>query len=263
MARILHNREWYDELGPSSMFESEFEAIFLQYVPQLYPGCVAVQFKKTVSSDEGSARADLALIQTNYLGWWVVEVERSVHSLGSHVLPQVRTLATAAYGRPEAVYLCEKHQELNEERLFDMIRGEQPRVLVVVDRPCEAWKSPLKELGASLAIFQIFRSDRGRYMVRVNGDHPSFFAGEFSLCVPDPTMRSLLRVQKPALLPEGQESSIEIYYEDQLTFWRRIGTADAVYLSPIGRVDIDVRGLYELMFENDTLVLKLTKSLRR
>lgn len=263
MARILHNSEWYDELGSGSLFENEFERIFQANVPSLYPGCIAVPFKRTVSSDESSARADLALIQTNYLGWWVVEVERSVHSLNTHVLPQVRTLAGAAYGRNEAAYLCSKERSLSEDRLFDMIRGEQPKVLVLVDRPCESWKSPLREIGALLAIFQIFRSERGRYVFRINGDHPIVHSGEISLCTPDLTMRSLLRIEKPALLPGEQTRDIAIYHEDKLTLWRRLGTADTVYLSPIGRIDIDVRCLYELSVENDKLTLRPKKSRRR
>ena len=251
------------KLSVGSLFEHEFERIFQQYVPRLYPGCIAVTFKKTVASDERAAKADLALIQTNYLGWWVVEVERAVHSLNSHVLPQVRTLATAAYGRADAAYLCSKEARLNEKRLFDMIRGEQPRVLVLVDRPCESWKAPLKEIGALLAIFQIFRSDRGRYVIRINGEHPIMTTGESSICTPDRIMPNLLRVGKPALLPEGLTSNIGIYYQDKLTYWRRVGTADTVYLSPIGRLDIDVRYLYELATENDALVLRPKKSRRR
>ena len=58
MARIFHRDEWYEELGPGLLYEQEFEDIFRQHVPKIYPGCVAVPFKKTVSSDERSARAD-------------------------------------------------------------------------------------------------------------------------------------------------------------------------------------------------------------
>ena len=232
--------------------------MFRQYVPQIYPGCLAVPFKKTVSSEDASARADLALIQRDYLGWWVVEIERGVHSLNHHVLPQVRTLVNAAYGRSEATYLASKHPDLDESRVFDMLRGEQPAVLVVVDRPCDAWEPPLKELGALLAIFQIFRSDRGRQMVRLNGDHPFASEDVSSLCVPDGTLANLLRVQKPALLPEpalGQR--IAIRFQEQLTFWRRIGTADTVYLSPLGRLDLEPRKRYELAAQDGMLVLRL------
>ena len=256
MARIFHRDEWYEELGPGSLFEQEFEEIFRKYVPQIYPGCVAVPFKKTVSSDDASARADLALIQMDYLGWWVVEIERRVHSLNHHVLPQVRTLANAAYGRHEAKYLASKHPELSERRIFDMIRGEQPAVLVVVDRPCDDWKPPLTELGALLAIFQIFRSERGRQLVRLNGDHPFVREGGWSLCVPDRTLANLLRVEKPGLLPEmGLEQKIAVRFQEQLTFWRRIETADAVYLRPTGRLDLEPGRRYRLALRDGSLVL--------
>ena len=257
MARILHNNEWYDELGSGSLYEAEFERIFRQYVPKTYPGFIAVPFKKTVYSDHTSARADLALIRTDYLGWWVVEVERAVHSFSAHVLPQVRTLATARYGRDEATYLATKSDQLDSGRLFDMIRGDQPRVLVVVDMPRDNWKTALEQHQAKLAVFQIFRSGRGQYLIRLNGYHPTVDPLVRSPCSFDPVLRNLLTVGIPAILPSDTSDQIPIYYQGKLTLWRRIDTADRVSLSPIATLNFDPTALYEIVLEADSLKLQL------
>ena len=263
MARILHNDDWYDELGSGSLYETEFERIFQQYVPRVYPGFIAVPFKKTVYSDDASARADLALIRSDYLGWWVVEVERAEHSLSNHVLPQIRTLANAYYGYDEAAYMAEKSKQLDRDRLYDMIRGDQPRMLVVVDMPCDDWKPALKENSAELAVFQIFRSERDRYLVRINGYYPTIEQPARSLCHFEQLLPNLLKVQKPAILPSNPSSQISVYYQGKLTFWRRIDTADQVWLIPLARLDLDATIHYELILDSDTLALHPIQSKRR
>lgn len=263
MARILHNDEWYDELGSGSLYEAEFERIFQQYVPRIYPGFIAVPFKKTVYSDDASARADLALIRADYLGWWVVEVERAVHSLSSHVLPQIRTLSTAYYGHDEAMYMAKKYEQFDGNRLYDMIRGDQPRVLVVVDMPRDDWIPALEENNARLAVFQIFRSERGRYLVRVNGYHPTAEQPARSLCSFERLLPNLLRIQKPAILPSDSSNQLSVYYQGKLTLWRRIDTADQVWLISVAKLDLDSTALYELILDSDILTLRSIQSKRR
>ena len=92
MPRLYHNGEWFDELSPTALAEAEFEDLLIQNAQILRANTVIVPFKKTVYSAEQSARADLAIISTDYRHWIVVEVEMSRHSLYSHVIPQVRTL---------------------------------------------------------------------------------------------------------------------------------------------------------------------------
>ena len=263
MARILHKDEWYDELGSGSLYEAEFERVFQQYVPKICPGFIAVPFKKTVYSDDTSARADLALIRTDYLNWWIVEVERSDHSLYGHVLPQIRTFSAAYYGREEALYLSKKSDRLNSERLFDMIRGDQPRILVVVDTPRDDWSPVLEENNAKLAVFQIFRSERDRYLFRIDGYLPTIEKPIRSPCFFEPLLPNLLRVQNPAILPADLYDKIPIYYRGKLSLWRRIDTSDKVWLISLMRIDLDPSVSYEITPEADILVLRRLESTGR
>lgn len=102
MAKLLINDDWYDEIAPTALYETEFEQIVIAKADLLYPEYRAVPFKKIVFSEVSSAKPDLALIDVHYRDWWVVEIEMGHHDLASHVLPQVRTLSEAKYGEEEA-----------------------------------------------------------------------------------------------------------------------------------------------------------------
>jgi hypothetical protein len=104
MARLLVGSEWYDAVASEDFYEVQFEGLVLQNAASLYPSYFAVPFKTTVTSEHGSKKPDLALIDRDYRAWWVVEVELAHHSLHHHALPQVQVLATAEYGAPEAEY---------------------------------------------------------------------------------------------------------------------------------------------------------------
>ena len=257
MARIFHRGEWYEELGQGSLYESEFERIFCQYVPSISPGFLAVPFKKTVYSDQSSARPDLALIRNDYLDWWVVEIEKAAHSAVSHVLPQVRTLAAASYGHSEVVYLESRSDELDGERLYDMIRGEPPRVLVVVDMPCDHWRAPLEEHSAKLSVFQLYRSGRGNFIARMNGYQPTIAPVSSSQCHLHPILNNVLVVRRPAILPAtAVDAKVNILYQGRVTLWRRIATADCVLLKPLARLDLQPNTDYKLVLEAQRLLLR-------
>ena len=258
MARVLHNDVWYDELGPGSLFEAEFERVVIQYLESICPGFVPVPFKITVTATHGAARADLALVQSNYLAWWVVEVELTSHSLQGHVLPQVETLADAAYGRREADYLASQSERLDRRKIRDMILGEQPRVLVIANSRKEGWEEPLRRLGARLGVFQLFRSDRGIHLVLTAGYWPTADRETRSRCYIHPVMGKLLVVRSPAILPTTTKNEIDIYYRGQLTKWRRVDTADEVRLMPLVNVTIDPREHFELVATSTSLRLEHT-----
>ena len=256
MARVFHNSEWYDELGAGSLYEKEFERILLQYLGDLCPGHVAVPFKKTVLSTYGAARADLALVQTNYLSWWVVEVELTTHSLEGHVLPQVTRLADAAYERGEADYLAEKSDQLDRQKLREMLRGDQPRVLVIADARRAEWEKRLAGLGARLAAFQLFRSERGVHLVLTDGYWPTLDPETRSSCHVHPAISKFLVVSKPAILPRHKGNRISIHYHGKLTDWQRVDTADQVSLMPLVNVTLDPQGSFELVATSGLLRLE-------
>src|SRR5687768_12685725 len=136
MGRILVHGVWYDQLADAALYEVEYERIVVDHAPSLFPQFRVVPFKCTVEAeDEDSKQPDLALISHDYRDWWVVEVELAHHDFDGHVLPQVRTLARGIYGDSHAAHLCRKAPDLDRERIESMMKGRQPKVLVVLNAP--------------------------------------------------------------------------------------------------------------------------------
>src|SRR3712207_8600447 len=65
--------------------------------------------------------------------------------------------------RSEAAYLCAQSSALNGRAVLDMMKGTQPRVLVIVNVQCPHWIEALDRLDAHLTVFEIFRSERNRH----------------------------------------------------------------------------------------------------
>jgi hypothetical protein len=234
MARLLLREEWFEPLSRHAQYEVEFERILLAYAELLFPGWYLVPFKVDVRSEEGVVkRADLALIEREYRRWWVVEVEMARHDFNNHVLPQVRVLSYGKYNQSHIDALTAKAHHLDTDRVAAMVRGEQPRVWVVVDHPCPDWVSPLKAVGATLGIVEIFRSATNQHSIRINGEQPQPPATEIIECRRDPEVLRLWNVASPALLPIDNGETMDIYMEaDGRSFrWMRRDTASSVYLS--------------------------------
>jgi hypothetical protein len=245
MARILINGLWYDELSSSALYESEYESIIIRHSETIYPDFIAVPFKKTVYSDEDSARADLALISVNYQSWWVVEVERSEHSLDGHVLPQIRTLSSATYDHSVCEYLCAKCPELDFIKVGEMLKGSQPKVLVIVNKPMPDWARALKRYDAELAVVEIFRSEHNQAVFRVNGYRPVISSDIISICRFEEMLPNFLEVVSPAVLPCGDKFTI--MYDNGLSDWKRVDIADKVYLVPEKHNPLAINKKYELI----------------
>src|SRR5258708_31833401 len=141
MARILVNGEWYEEV--SGGYETDFEGVVMEQAPLLFGQYHFVPFKRTVESDVGNARADFALIERNYRGWWIGEVEMTHHPFEGHVVPQVQCLSRGAYNDVHVDHLCRKCLDLERLRMAEMIKGKQPRVVVVVNGHVPGWSERL------------------------------------------------------------------------------------------------------------------------
>ena len=252
MARILIEETWYDELSPSALYESEFESIIVRHSETIYPNFYVIPFKKTVFSNEDSARADLALISHNYQSWWVVEVERSEHSLDGHVLPQVRTLANATYDESICNYLCNKCSDLDKNKLSGMLKGSQPKVLVIVNRPKLDWTLALKRYDAELAVVEIFRSEFNQVVFRINGYRPTISSDVISICCFDKVLPNFLEVISPAVLSE--EEKFTILYDNGLSDWKRVEIIDKVYLVPEKHNPLSIENKYELICRDNRLL---------
>ncbi len=235
MARLIARGERYESVSPGSLFEADYESLLLANAGELYPTSHLVPYKKIVTSEYGSAMPDLALIDRRYRKWWVVEVELSSHSLRDHVEPQVAVLATADYGREDAAYLGEKHQHLSKEALREMMMGTSPGVLVLVNEPCPSWSSLLGKWEAQIGVVEVFRSQTNREVLLIDGDHPEPLQDIVSVCRVDPLMRQSLIIDSPASVTELQSGRLTIATEGGRSVWRRVDSADRVWLMPLRR----------------------------
>lgn len=266
MARILHNDEWFEEIASRGHYEIEFEKVLRQEAEHLFASYQLVPFKTTVYSEEDAdgREPDFALIHTSYRSWWVVEVELGHHPLGGHVLPQVRTLARARYGQPEADYLCTRNPGLDRDKIIDMFKGAPPRVLVVVNAPVDGWADELRVFGAKVAICQIFRSRLNRYVLRLNGEYPSENEEIVTTCECNQLLHRLLAVHAPTQLPLQRNERVMLYYQGHASEWERIDTAGEVYLHALRDHNLEPGKQYEIIRQGDgTLVIKLANGWKR
>jgi hypothetical protein len=236
VARILVGEEWYEGLSSDTFLEGEYERIVLSHAQLLFPDFIAVKFNRLVQHEDRIKRPDLALIARDYANWWVVEVELAHHPLGSHVLPQIAVFARASYGAEDASYLERQSAQLNPRLLRELMRGEQPRVLVIVNQSRPDWKLPLEAYDAMLTVGEVYRSDRQRYVIRLNGDYPRTISSDdfLTVCYFDPQVPRFLVVASPARLPMPDAGRLAIEFMGDLTEWIRMSRADRVWLSPVG-----------------------------
>ena len=247
-------------VSPKSFYEIEYERLFRQASPILFPQYVVAPFKTSVSSEEGTAKPDLALIEKKYREWWVIEVELDHHSLHTHVLPQVRLLARATYGSKEAEMLYQAKPALDLQQLKEMMKGKQPRVMVVLNRFDDKWTQELSRYDAILAVFEVFISQRNEFAYRLNGEVPEPIGEAISQCTFDPLIPRFLLVESPASLTVGPNEKVEIYHEGERSLWQRIDSVDRVWLSPLGPNPLDRKRKYCLSLQEDnSLTLKPIK----
>jgi hypothetical protein len=236
VARLLIDGEWFDSISPESIYESDFEELLLSNAGHLYPGFFAARFKATVESEHGRAKADRALIDKIYRTWWVVEVELGSHPLRGHVQEQVAVLSTAKYGEREAEALAAQSDELDREALLEMMRGRQPRVLVIVNQAKPDWMPALARYDALVGVAELFRSRRDHMSVlRINGEHPEEIGDIVSMCRVDGVVPNSLRVDSPANLGFGADERTEIWFDGSLTEWARLDSATTAWLVPVRR----------------------------
>jgi hypothetical protein len=259
MARILLGDEWFDEMASTSLYETEFENLLFQEAARIFPEYFPVPFKTIVFSEDGDAKPDFALIHRTYRSWWVVEAEMGHHSLRGHVLPQVRRLSRANYDDTEADYLCEQGPSLERRRVQEMIKGEQPRVLVVVNVPVTGWGDQLRPFNAVLAIFQIFRSKFNRYVYRLNGDFPAENNETISTCRCWEIHR-FLKIDSPTQLGIERGSIVTLYHETGAIEWQRVDIANTVLLHALRDHPLEKGVLYEIVRQGDgTLAIRRSK----
>jgi hypothetical protein len=247
MPRLFHKGEWFYELAPTSLSEKEFEGILVQNVDIIRPNSAIVPFKKTVYAGNNSAQADLAIISNDYRDWLVVEVEMVRHSLYHHVVPQVRTLRGASYGAAEAEYLAARNSMFDPAKLTDVMRGEPPIVVVIVNKPDADWERELRWCGASVMVFEIYRSDLNRYVFSIDGELPQLAHDVITLLEFDRLLPRFLTVASPAKLNFQIGQRLPIFINEQLTEWERVDIQTTCYITPVGRMPLAPGHKYALV----------------
>lgn len=251
MPRLYHRNEWYYELAPTSLLEADFERILVQNADIIQPATKIVPYKKTVYAGEFSAQADLAIISDDYREWMVVEVEMVRHSLHGHVIPQVRTLRDAVYGNADATYLAAKDPRLDLALLTEMMRGQPPEVLVIVNKHDEEWSRELSRYSTKMMVFEIYRSEMNHYIFSIDGEPPHLAMDIVSYLKVDQFLSNFLVVASPAALEFKKGVRVPIFIEDQLTEWERLDIRTNCYLAPIGLMPL-VRGQTYVLFRNQS-----------
>lgn len=251
MAKLLYGDEWFEQIAPGALYETEYERLIVNNAYKLYPQYVAVPFKKTVYSSEDAARPDLILIEQSYRDWWIVEVEMSDHSLVSHVLPQVRTLATAEYGSQVASHICSRNPEFEVAKIVDMLKGKRPQILVVVNEVRQDWVAPLEANGAKVAFFEVFRSLHNSVVFRVNGYSIPTEKDFLSICQFDAVLPNFLIIESPAALNIPRNGTLTLRFNDRVSEWRRVDSSDMVWLVPVETNPIPIENKYELFRQED------------
>ena len=258
MPKLYHRNEWFFELAPSSMQESEFEQILIRHASIIRPGTKIVPYKRTVYSGDDSARADLAIISNDYKDWFVVEVEMIRHSLHGHVVPQVRTLRGAAYGQADADYLAAKDNSLDAYKLSQMMKGRSPEILVITNKFDEEWSREIRRYSALMMTMEIYRSDMNHYIFSINGGIPSLGQTVLTFLEVDSLLSNFLVVASPAALELESGVRIPMLFDGQVTEWERVEISSNYYLASVGRMPL-VRGAKYVMVrnENDQLSIRI------
>lgn len=250
--RLLSNQDWFEPVASEGQYESDFENLVVTRAAWLFPDHHVVPFKIHVESEEGRKIPDLALVDRRYRRWWVVEVEMAHHSLSHHVIPQVEIFARGKYGQQHCDYMVEKCTWLDKSALADMIKGAQPRVLVVVNQSVPDWIEPIRRLDGLVAIVEVFRSEKNQHILRVDGDYPVGDQDDVvTSCRLDTGFLRLLRVDSPAMLGIANGEKVHIRFEGRLTDWSRMDSSDRVWLNPSQRNPLAANQDYIIIREAD------------
>jgi hypothetical protein len=259
MARILINKQWYEQIEPSTFSELEVEERIILHAPSIYPEYSVMPFKQTVDSTYGKAKPDLVFVSKDYTEWRIVEVEMGYHSFSGHVEDQVQRLADAAYGKREMEYLCKKFPSLDLDKMVYLVESTPPQILVIVNEPKPDWVPQLAKYGAILAVFELFRSEQEEEIFRVNGEYPTLFVDTVCECTFHPFIPRIIEVVQPSpkLNLPPPRGRIKLRFNNCMTEWMRLDAEDKVWLQPTGRNPLNPSHRYELYRQSDnSLVLR-------
>jgi hypothetical protein len=256
MARLRYRDSWFDEVDATTFYETELEAVILQNSEMLLPGGHLIPFKPLISDyTQTSNCPDLALIDSNYRFWWVIEVELTSHSLYGHVLPQVRTFVEGRYNHDHVRAMLRQQPSLDERRLTEMMRGDSPEVVVIANRFLDEWHRELRKIGVHYAVLNLFRSPENVDIVYFDGSLPSLSPQHMSRAVPIGIPRTL-RLLSPAAVPGSNGTPLRIFFHGRSTRWTRTDTENITFMTACDPLDIGRARYYVLETDGERMILR-------
>ncbi len=238
----------YRELSITSLSEIEFESILTGHANSIAPDCHLVPFKCDVSDGREKRRADMAAIAKDYSRWGVIEVEMWGSKLYRHVLPQIEVFRDGRYGESHIGYLMRKMPTLDREALTDMLKGDQPEVVVMVNLHDEEWQNEIRAARCQLRVFAMYRSTFDEYAFMLDGpllSSPPNFVSRLT-CLPSGLSR-FLKVGSPARLGIKVGDRITVSANGFLVELERYDVADACYLKAVGSNTLKPGAEYRLI----------------
>ena len=260
MARFLKHPDWYEQILPETLSESELEQKVVLYAPFVYSDYYVIPFKLTVDSPYGAAKPDLAFIARDYKDWLVVEVEMGYHDLKSHVELQVQQLVNATYDSNVVRYLCGKEPKLDYERTLNLINSNPSRVLLILNEPKPEWSRALSKYGTTIATFELFRSLANDEVYRINGEYPNLIVSSVSDCFMHPLL-PILGVRNPGQLDLARGQRIRLRFSNCITYWERNDDpGGTVWLIPTGRNPLNPNRQYRIVRMRDNSLVLMSSS---
>ncbi|MBI5323998.1 MAG: hypothetical protein HZB41_01740 [Ignavibacteriae bacterium] len=224
MSRILlsENNSWFDELKIISNYpESHFENEIMRFSKDVFYDYHTLPFKQELSAQDidKPARPDLILIKKDYQEWWFVEVELYKKNW-DHTFFQINVFANAEINKFLIKnYLMRIAQQFDipliEESLLIMLDEIKQKVLVIVDEEIDEEKEKkVKELGAKLCYFELYRNTNDENAYRLFGEYPINYESESHLT----NEGGQLKLLNENIL-NLNEGNIKINYNDRISTW--------------------------------------------
>jgi hypothetical protein len=241
--------------------EEHFQDVVANLMETALPDFFIIPADFLVEDNFGrSARPDIVLIEKKYRRWFVIEVERILHSLEGHVLPQVETLANGAYSDPHATWLCDTDHRLLRPEVKRLVTASHPLVVVVADDAAvfnHGWKVLTERNLAQIATVEAFRCDEtAESIAEWSGFEPSAPVMGSSSATPAPLINALI-VTDPGAVGLLHASDLTMEFQDKSYSFRTVPAGGRIMLLPNTPVSLRDADAYEISLrEGHTLCLK-------
>ena len=155
--------------------EKEFELLLKSNLPKILSNdsCQIFNFSLEMASRYGGGiKPDLLLVNNDYKGFTVIEVETEFHGIRDHVLPQIRRFVECDYEHyANRIFIhlhkVNKNVELKKEKFLKMLKDCDPNFLVVSNRYSVEWDDLLAKNNFGFLAVMPYINDLDQYSFHV------------------------------------------------------------------------------------------------